>query len=210
MEAAAAGAPYSSRAPDRAAAPDDGALMLRFRDGDAGAFDILYARHKGALYRYLQRMCRNRESANDLYQEVWGKVIASRKRYEVRAQFTTFLFRIAHNCVIDHFRLAAQRYAKHAQDVDAIAEELSGAEHERPDANMSEAQLRADFQRALQQLPPEQRDVFVLYEESGLGLEEIGRITGVSMETAKSRLRYAVAKLRAALKQHDPHAEVPS
>ena len=83
-----------------------------------------------------------------------------------------------------------------------MAAELPGAEHERPDALAAESELRADFRRALDHLPAEQREVFVLYEESGLSLEEIGRITGVGMETAKSRLRYAVGKLRAALERH--------
>lgn len=188
---------------------DDTALMLRYRDGDARAFEILYERHKGPLYRYLQRMCRSPETANDLFQEVWSKVIASRERYEVRAQFNTFLYRIAHNCTIDYFRRAGRRHEGAAQDVDEIADELPGAEHQRPDAELSEAQLRADFRRALEHLPAEQRDVFVLYEESGLSLEEIGKITGVAMETAKSRLRYALGKLRAALKQHQPHSLQP-
>src|SRR4026209_1535445 len=86
------------------AVTDDTTLMLRYRDGDARAFELLYERHKGPLYRYLQRMCGRREVADDLFQEVWSKVIASRSRYEVRAQFNTFLFRIAHNCAVDYFR----------------------------------------------------------------------------------------------------------
>src|SRR5918993_492793 len=162
------GAAAPAGTPVAAAVTDDAALMLRYRDGDARAFEILYERHKGPLYRYLQRMCGRREVADDLFQEVWSKVIASRSRYEARAQFNTFLFRIAHNCAID------------------------------------------DFRRALAELPAEQRDVFVLYEESGLTLEEIGRITGVAMETAKSRLRYAVGKLRTALRQHRPRQFEPS
>jgi RNA polymerase sigma-70 factor, ECF subfamily len=184
------------------AVTDDTTLMLRYRDGDARAFELLYERHKGPLYRYLQRMCGRREVADDLFQEVWSKVIASRSRYEVRAQFNTFLFRIAHNCAVDYFRRSGRPHENAAQDVDEIAEEIGAAEHERPDAALSEAQVRSDFRRALAELPPEQRDVFVLYEESGLTLEEIGRITGVAMETAKSRLRYAVGKLRMALRQH--------
>lgn len=184
------------------AAPDDATLMLRYRKGDVRAFEMLYERHKGALYRYLQRMCRSPEVANDLFQEVWSKVIASRERYEARAKFTTFLFHIAHNCAIDHFRRAGRPQDKGAQDVDALANELPGPSHESPDAALSEAQLRADFKRALDELPAEQRDVFLLYEETGLGLEDIGRITGVAMETAKSRLRYALGKLRGALRQH--------
>src|SRR5690606_28485831 len=89
-----------------------------------------------------------------------------------------------------------------AQDVDALANELAGPSHETPDSALAEAQLRADFKRALDELPAEQRDVFLLYEETGLGLEDIGRVTGVAMETAKSRLRYALGKLRGALRQH--------
>lgn len=184
------------------ATPDDATLMLRYRKGDVRAFEMLYQRHKGALYRYLQRLCRSQEVANDLFQEVWSKVIASRERYEARAKFTTFLFHIAHNCAIDHFRRAGRPLEQGAQDVDALANELAGPSHETPDSALAESQLRADFKRALDELPAEQRDVFLLYEETGLGLEDIGRVTGVAMETAKSRLRYALGKLRGALRQH--------
>jgi RNA polymerase sigma-70 factor, ECF subfamily len=190
-----------SSAPIDLAQVEDGALMLRYRDGDVHAFEILYARHKGALYRYLQRMCRNPEAANDLFQEVWGKVIASRDRYEVRAQFNTFLFRIAHNCAIDYFRRSGRQQT---QDIADLEEELPGAAAAQPDMQLSEAQLQAAYRDALLQLPQEQRDVFVLYEETGLSLEEIGKLTGVAMETAKSRLRYAVGKLRASLRRHAP------
>ncbi len=183
-------------------APDDATLMLRYRKGEVRAFEILYERHKGALYRYLHRLCRSPEVANDLFQEVWSKVIASRERYEARAKFTTFLFHIAHNCAIDYFRRAGRPQEKGTQDVEALADELSSPGHETPDAALAEAQLRADFKRALDELPAEQRDVFLLYEETGLALEDIGRITGVAMETAKSRLRYALGKLRGALRQH--------
>jgi RNA polymerase sigma-70 factor, ECF subfamily len=183
---------------------DDTALMLRYRDGDVRAFEILYERHKAPLYRYLRRTCHSPEVTDDVFQEVWSKVIASRGRYEVRAQFNTFLFRIAHNCAIDHFRRTGRRQESGAQGDDQLAEQVGAAEHERPDAALAESQLRSDFRRALDELPPEQRDVFILYEETGLSLEDIGKITGVAMETAKSRLRYALAKLRGALEQHRP------
>jgi RNA polymerase sigma-70 factor, ECF subfamily len=192
------------RAPQKAAAAavpaDDATLMLRYGEGDVRAFEALYARHKGGVYRYLRRMCRNDEAARDLFQEVWSKVIASRERYEVRAQFNTFLYRIAHNCTIDYYRKAGR--SRPAQDVDELADELPDAAQVLPDQAFSETQLRTDFRRALDALPTEQRDVFVLYEESGLSLEDIGRITGVAMETAKSRLRYALQKLRATLAEH--------
>ena len=187
------------------AEPDDTALMLRYRNGDLRAFELLYSRHKGALYRYLQRLCRHQEVANDLFQEVWGKVIASRERYEVKAQFNTFLFRIAHNCAVDYFRRADRQQIGRMDDVADMQEELSGSANEQPDERVAQIQVQASFRQALAQLPPEQRDAFLLFEETGLSLEEIGKVTGVAMETAKSRLRYALGKLRGALDAHRPH-----
>lgn len=205
---APANAARSQHAPGAAAAqePDDGTLMLRYRDGDARAFEVLYARHKGSLYRYLQRLCRNPEVANDLFQEAWSKVIASRDRYEVRAQFNTFLYRIAHNCAVDYFRRAGRQHIGRMDDVSELQEELPGSTVEQPEVQASGMQVQALFRQALAQLPVEQRDAFLLYEETGLSLEEIGKVTGVAMETAKSRLRYALGKLRAALDAHRPRS----
>jgi RNA polymerase sigma-70 factor, ECF subfamily len=184
--------------------PDDYELMLHYRAGDAKAFEILYVRHKGALYRYLQRLCRNREAANDLFQETWGKVISTRERYQPTAQFGAFLFRIAHNCAVDYFRRAERQHIGRTDDVSEMEEVLPGTEVDRPDTQLSETQLQSAFVDALNRLPAEQRNVFVLYEETGLTLEEIGDITGVGFETAKSRLRYALSKLRSALRPFDP------
>lgn len=198
-------APLTSTLPSMdSAAIDDSVLMLRYRDGDMRAFEVLYAKHKAPLYRYLRRLCRDPEGANDIFQETWGKLIASRERYEPRAQFATFLFRIAHNCAIDYFRRTGRIAASVVLDVTEMADVLAGCADDRPESQASAAEVTADFEAALEALPPEQRDVFVLYEESGLSLEEIGKVTGVAMETAKSRLRYAVSKLRAALKHHQP------
>lgn len=179
---------------------EDGELMLRYARGDMGAFEMLYARHRTSLYRYLARHTRNPDAANDLFQEVWSKIIASRERYEPRAKFRTFLYRIAHNCFIDHYRRAVSR--EHSSNIDESEQSaVPGPDHERPDLRAEQAQLNASYRAALAALPPEQRDVFLLYEESGLTLEEIAAISAVGPETAKSRLRYAVAKLRAALKR---------
>jgi RNA polymerase sigma-70 factor, ECF subfamily len=176
---------------------DDGELMLRYARGDMRAFETLYRRHRGALYRYLARQTRNTETANDLFQEVWSKVIVSRERYEPRAQFRTFLYRIAHNCFIDHCRRSAVRNESSGAE-DGWEGALPGPEQDRPDTRAEQAQMTASYRAALVALPAEQRDVFLLYE-SGLSLEEIATISAVGTETAKSRLRYAVAKLRATL-----------
>jgi len=176
---------------------DDGELMLRYARGDMRAFEALYQRHKSALYRYLVRQTRNAETANDLFQEAWSKVIISRERYEPKAQFRTFLFRIAHNCFIDHCRRASVRNESNGGE-DGWESMLPGSEQDRPDTRAEQAQLTAHYRAAVAALPAEQRDTFLLYE-SGLSLEEVASVSGVGPETAKSRLRYAVTKLRANL-----------
>ena len=79
-------------------------LMLGYRNGDAAAFEVLYIRHKGALYRYLLRQCRIAAVAEELLRDVWLNLVRARERYEVRAKFTTYLFRLAHNRLIDYYR----------------------------------------------------------------------------------------------------------
>jgi RNA polymerase sigma-70 factor, ECF subfamily len=178
---------------------DDGELMLRYARGDLRAFEVLYQRHRSGLYRYLSRHTRNQEAANDLFQEVWSKVIASRDRYEPRAKFRTFLYRIAHNCFIDYCRRMTVRAEISGDAQRDWHSSLLAPDDDRPDTRAEQAQVAARYKAALAELPAEQRDVFLLYEESGLSLEEIAAITAVGPETAKSRLRYAVAKLRSAL-----------
>ncbi|MEJ1964165.1 MAG: RNA polymerase sigma factor [Gammaproteobacteria bacterium] len=180
---------------------DDGELMLRYARGDLRAFETLYRRHRSPLYRYLARHTRDPEVANDIFQEVWSRVISSRSRYEPRAKFSTFLYRIAHNCFIDHCRRSASRHDRanvSNEDFD-LEKALPAPLADLPDTRAEHAQTLTSYRAALAALPAEQRDTFLLYEESGLTLEEIGSITGVSMETAKSRLRYALSKLRHAL-----------
>jgi len=182
---------------------DDAQLMLRYAQGDAAAFDVLYARHRAPLYRYLLRQCRDRAVAEDLFQDVWDRVIRSRKQYQPRAKFATFLYRIAHNCVVDLYRLRSRRHDDQLEPVEDSSDWLIAPDAEQPDSRLADEQFRTAFQHALDTLPDEQRTAFLLYEESGLGLDEIGEITGVGMETAKSRLRYAVNKLRKALERAD-------
>jgi RNA polymerase sigma-70 factor (ECF subfamily) len=179
-------------------ARSDEALMLGYRDGDAGAFDLLYARHKGSLYRYLLRQCRIAAVAEELFQDVWMNLIRARNRYEPRAKFTTFLFSVAHNRLIDYYRRQAAGVPISYDDDpdDPLLDRLAASEQAQPDA---QADLRAQAQRLLAliaELPEAQREALLLREEGALSVEEIAQATGVNVETAKSRLRYAVAKLR--------------
>jgi RNA polymerase sigma-70 factor (ECF subfamily) len=177
---------------------EDARLMVRYRDGDADAFSALYARHKGPLYRYLLRQVRNSGAAADLFQEVWSRLIATRGRYEARAKFATYLFHIAHNCSIDFFRrdLTVRRAAR-SDDTDAPEPEVP--EYQRPDGIAEFAEQQSALLAALGALPREQREAFLLHEETGLTIEEIARLTDVGPETAKSRLRYAIRKLKKSL-----------
>ena len=178
---------------------EDAQLMLAYARGEMRAFETLYSRHRGALYRYLTRQARDGEIANDLFQEVWSRVIVNRTRYEPRAKFRTFLFTLAHNCFIDHCRRTKARPSGMGiEDADA-ADLLPATEDSQPDLALSREEASRRYRAALATLPAEQRDVYLLHEESDLSLEEIARVTGVGAETAKSRLRYAVAKLKAAL-----------
>jgi RNA polymerase sigma-70 factor, ECF subfamily len=192
-------------------AEDDGELMVRYAGGDLRAFAALYARHRAALYRYVARLVRDREAADDLFQDVWSRVIAHRERYEPRARFSTYLYRVAHNCCIDHLRRTAARPVRLADDEEAAGEDrtltLSAPEEDLPERRLERAELIAHYRAALESLPFEQRDVFLLVEQSGLSLEEIATVTGVGLETAKSRLRYAIAKLRKALAAASPRDE---
>jgi len=179
---------------------EDARLMLRYRDGDADAFLPLYARHKDPLYRYLLRQVRNAGAAADVFQEVWSRLIATRARYEARAKFTTYLFHIAHNCTVDFFRrdLRLQQAAR-SDEADAQAAEPEVPEYQRPDGIAEFAEQQSALLAALSSLPLEQREAFLLHEETGLSIEEIARVTDVGLETAKSRLRYAIRKLKKAL-----------
>ncbi len=178
---------------------EDATLMTRYRDGDSAAFTTLYSRHKGPLYRYLLRQVRNAGAAADLFQEVWSRLIATRSRYVARAKFATYLFHIAHNCTVDFFRrdLAVRRRAP--TDEVGQPSEPEVPEYQRPDVIAEFAEQQSALLAALGALPREQREAFLLHEETGLTIEEIARVTDVGLETAKSRLRYAIRKLKKSL-----------
>jgi RNA polymerase sigma-70 factor (ECF subfamily) len=163
-------------------------LMLRYGAGDARAFEELYARHRGGVFRYVLRQVG--------FQEVWMRIVASRARYRVEARFATFLYRVAHNCVMDHFRRKPPLQLISFDDEPDEALQVPGPEGEQPERLAQRRQAGQQLLRALALLPDEQREAFLLREEGGLSLEEIAEVTGVGRETAKSRLRYALAKLR--------------
>ena len=179
-----------------AAAPEDHVLMLAWVGGDAAAFEVLYKRHRGPLFRFLLGQLRDRPLAEELYQDVWQKVIGARAGWEPDAAFSTWLYRIAHNRLNDHWR--AQRHRPPAP-VDAELRTAALADPDDPESLAEASEQQQRLQQALAELPEEQREAVLLRLQQELSLEEIGAITGVGRETVKSRLRYALDKLRARL-----------
>ena len=178
----------------------DETLMLAWRDGEAAAFEALYARHRARLYRHVLHQCGRREAADELFQEIWMSVIRARSGYEVTAKFTTWLYRVAHSRLIDHFR-ADQRKRQHISDADPDElPEPPAPAHEEPERLADRAERAHRIAAAVDALPEAQREAFLLAAEGELTVEEIANATGTGYETAKSRLRYAYARLREALK----------
>lgn len=179
------------------AGTSDEELMLAYGRGDAAAFEALYARHRGGLFRFVLRGLTSRALAEEVFQETWARVIAARVRYRPEAKFSTWLYQIAHNLVVDSYRRTRPEHGGEKAELQMAQQ--PAPEGEQPDRELSEFERRRQLQLALEQLPEEQRLVVQLRLEQELSLEQIGEITGVGRETVKSRLRYAMDKLRSTL-----------
>lgn len=185
---------------DSTASDED--LMERYRDGDAGAFDLLYARHKGGVYRYMLRQCGDRGIAEELYQDVWMNLIRARDGYTVTAKFTTWLYRLAHNRLIDHYRSRSGGVpvSFDAEDGPAL-DNVPAARADDPAVSVDIKQQAGHLLQLIEALPESQREAFLLQQESDMSIEDIAQATGVNRETAKSRLRYALSRLRAGMRE---------
>ena len=182
----------------------DESLIGRYARGDASAFEILYRRHEMRTWRYLERNVGNRAIADELMQEVWFAVATNAARYEPTAQFTTWLFRIAHNRMIDSVRARRPQMSLDSigYEADAVVQQLTSDPNVGPLAAVVARDEATALNQAIAQLPQEQREAFLLQMEGELSVEEIAAITNSSFETTKSRLRYARTKLRELLSEY--------
>ncbi len=191
----------------------DEALMLAYASGQAAAFAPLYARHSLRIWRYFYRHTGSAPLADDLGQDTWFAVVDAAPRYQASAKFTTWAFTLAHHKLVDHWR----SHRQHTSLDETTPEGLQLAETLFAHSGFDPAQRlgRKDQARALlaalADLPADQREAFLLQAEGDLSVADIAAATGVTPETAKSRLRYARAKLRQALGAEDaqPH-QVPA
>lgn len=164
----------------------DEALMLSYGKGDAESFDVLYHRHKGALYRYFIRQVAQQDLAHDLYQECWSKIIKASSSYTQQSKWTTWAYRIAHNLVVDHYR--GLKPVEAEQDVETNAQA--------PDLAHDREVLGKQLNHCMEHLPAVQLEVFILSQETDLTLKMISSVVGASHEAIKTRLRYARAGLQ--------------
>ena len=182
----------------------DETLMGRYGRGDAAAFELLYRRHEMRIWRYLVRNVGNRATADELMQEVWFAVARDAARYEPTARFTSWLFTIAHNRMIDSIRTSRRQLSLETlgYESESVVRQLTADPCSGPLAAAVARDQAGALLHALEQLPVEQREAFLLQVEGDLSVEEIAEITDTSFETTKSRLRYARTKLRELLKEH--------
>lgn len=191
-------------------ADDDAALMRAFAAGDARAFERLYARHQAPLYRFVRRLLGTAQAAqvDEVFQDTWLKVVQARQQWAPQgAAFRTWLFTLAHHRAIDLLRRSGRELSIDAAERDGDAPwqpDATAWQHWPAPASAAAGSDDIAFWRrageqllvCLEQLPLLQRSAFLLHHDDGLTLDEVARALEVGFETAKTRLRYAMSKLR--------------
>jgi RNA polymerase sigma-70 factor (ECF subfamily) len=184
----------------------DESLMLRYRDGDVRAFEVLVARHRKAIYNFVLRFVRDGAQAEDLTQETFLRLIKGADAYQQQAKFTTWLYTIARNLCVDSARRAVHRRAASldapheeggAPLLERISDGMPGTERQ-----VQSRELAVRMRAAIEALPDEQREIFLLREVADLQFNEIASVVGCPENTVKSRMRYALEKLREALGEY--------
>jgi RNA polymerase sigma factor (sigma-70 family) len=188
--------------------PDED-LMQAYARGDLAAFDVLYARHEGSLFRFVRRVLGGSlaAQADEVFQETWLRIVAARGSFAPQgAAWRTWAFTIAHNLAIDRLRVSGREITPEAGDdgadpLDWLAASLDMSHPSSEDEAFWRAAGRQLLQ-CLDELPQAQRAAFLLHHEDGASVEELARSLGLPFETAKSRLRYALQKLRGCMRQY--------
>jgi RNA polymerase sigma-70 factor (ECF subfamily) len=191
----------------------DEQLMQAYREGNPRAFELLLARHERKVWNFLRRSVGDAALAEDLLQEVFLRVIRAHAEWKGEAKFTTWIYAIARNLCIDHARRAVHRDARSLDAPTRANDEASETLHDRiadvgrdAEGLTSDAQVRVRVDEAVAALPPDQREVFLLREVMDMPFAEIASVVGAPEPTVKSRMRYALERLREALDDLQPGA----
>ena len=186
----------------------DESLMLRYRDGDVRAFELLVTRHRKALYNFILRFVRDAAQAEDVTQEAFLRLVKGADAYERQAKFTTWLYTIARNLCVDAARRGKHRKAASLdapigdEDGSASLIDLVADGGAAVDRQAQSRELAVRLRQAIESLPDEQREIFLLREVADLQFNEIASVIGCPENTVKSRMRYALEKLREALEEY--------
>jgi RNA polymerase sigma-70 factor (ECF subfamily) len=202
----------SEKPADKRHEVSDEMLMIRYQRGDKTAFTLLVRRHQGPLYNFAMRQLRVQSAAEDVVQEAFVRVVQNAADFKHEARFTTWVYTITRNLCIDQMRKRALR--KHASLDDARGADSDGPtlgevtadKNANVEREATGDELKERIVRAVDELPDDQREVFLMRETSNLPFKEIAEITGVPENTVKSRMRYALERLQVALSEYEEYA----
>ncbi|WP_428268429.1 RNA polymerase sigma factor [Haliangium sp.] len=192
----------------------DESLMMLYQQGDVRAFEVLLERHRRPIFNFILRSVRARDRAEDLMQETFLRVVKGAAGYKKQAKFTTWLYTIARNLCVDHSR--RQKHRRHAsldqpigggEERDRTLMDVVSGDEPGSDRKAVSRRLHLAISSAIDTLPDDQREVFLLREFQSLPFKDIGEIVGVPENTVKSRMRYALEKLRNELEQYQDLAK---
>lgn len=192
----------------------DEVLMMRFQGGDRNAFAILVKRHKTPLYNFILRQVRTVQVAEDLVQDVFVKIVHNATDFKHEARFSTWTYAIARNVCIDHLRkMSLRRHpsldqpSQEDNDGPTLLDRMSD-KHPQTSAERAAigSEIGVRITKAVEELPPEQREVFLLRELGNIPFKDIAEMVGVPENTVKSRMRYALERLQEALSEYEDYA----
>lgn len=181
--------------------PDDSELIQQFQNGEVKAFEVLVRKYQRPLFTFLLRLVGNRQSAEDLFQDTFLRVLDALPKYKESGRFTGWLFSIANNLAIDLLR---RRRVQRGYFLDSEQELAMSIDDENTaDAVVEKAEMLQKVEAALQQLPEKQRQIFLLRQHSDMSFKEIAELLGEPLNTVLSHMHYAVMKLRKQLRCGD-------
>lgn len=182
----------------------DDVLVAYYSEGNNNAFDVLLARHQAKVYNYILQMVKDRNLADDIFQETFVKAITTIKqgRYAEAGKFSAWVCRIARNLIIDNFRQEKVEATVSTDDSNYDVLNRKDLSEDTIEDMLIDSQIQADVRRLVKQLPDSQREVLIMRYYKGLSFKEIADVTGVSINTALGRMRYAILNLRRIAKEN--------
>jgi len=183
----------------------DEELMAQYQKGEESAFQQLFSRHKRGVYGYILRYTRNEQESEEIFQDAFIKMHRAAPTWIPSAKFSTWLYTIVRNLCIDAHRKKKIRRTisldEKGEDDERSLYDVVASDDPSPDSQTSDLEIGKVLEVALAKINPDQREVFLLREKSGLKFEEIAEVLGVSVNTVKSRMRYALETLKKILEK---------